>query len=100
MRPATDMKPGEILHLRNGYTVELESVKPVTCGVMLTFKASAPDRKEPKRMRPATDMKPGEILHLRNGYTVELESVKPVTCGVMLTFKASAPDRKENHNER
>ena len=28
MRPATDMKPGEILHLRNGYTVELESVKP------------------------------------------------------------------------
>lgn len=39
MRPATDMKPGEILHLRNGYTVELESV-------MLTFKASAPDRKE------------------------------------------------------
>ena len=46
MRPATDMKPGEILHLRNGYTVELESVKPVTCGVMLTFKASAPDRKE------------------------------------------------------
>lgn len=46
MRPATDMKPGETLHLRNGYTVELESVKPVTCGVMLTFKASAPDRKE------------------------------------------------------
>ena len=46
MRPATDMKPGEILHLRNGYTVELESVKPVTCGVMLTLKASAPDRKE------------------------------------------------------
>ena len=42
----TDMKPGEILHLRNGYTVELESVKPITCGVMLTFKASAPDRKE------------------------------------------------------
>lgn len=37
MRPATDMKPGEILHLRNGYTVELESVTPVTCGVMLTF---------------------------------------------------------------
>lgn len=46
MRPATDMKPGETLHLRNGYTVELESVKPVTCGVMLTFKASTPDRKE------------------------------------------------------
>lgn len=46
MKPATDMKPGEILHLRNGYTVELESVKPVTCGVMLTFKASTPERKE------------------------------------------------------
>lgn len=38
MRPATDMKPGETLHLRNGYTVKLESIKPVTCGVMLTFK--------------------------------------------------------------
>lgn len=39
MRPATetDMKPGETLHLRNGYTV-----KPVTCGIMLTFKATPP----------------------------------------------------------
>lgn len=53
MRPATDMKPGEILHLRNGYTVELESVKPVTCGVMLTFKASAPDRKRRRSKPPA-----------------------------------------------
>ena len=44
MRPATetDMKPGETLHLRNGYTVELESVKPVTCGIMLIFKATPP----------------------------------------------------------
>lgn len=46
MRPTTDMKPGETLHLRNGYTVKLESIKPVTCGVMLTFKTGAPDRKE------------------------------------------------------
>lgn len=46
MRPAINMKPGETLRLRNGYTVKLESIKPVTCGVMLTFKASAPNRKE------------------------------------------------------
>lgn len=42
MRPTTDMKPGETLHLRNGYTIKLESIKPVTCGVMLTFKATPP----------------------------------------------------------
>lgn len=44
MRAATDMKPGETLHLRNGYTVKLESIKPVTCGVMLTFKATPPKK--------------------------------------------------------
>ena len=38
MKHLTEMKPGETLHLRNGYTIKLESVKPVTCGVMLTFK--------------------------------------------------------------
>ena len=51
MKHLAEMKPGETLHLRNGYTVELESVKPVTCGVMLTFKASAPIRKEKQHER-------------------------------------------------
>lgn len=42
MRPATDMKPGETLHLRSGHTFELKSTEPVTCGIMLTFKVTPP----------------------------------------------------------
>lgn len=37
MKHLTEMKPGETLHLRSGRDLELESVTPVTCGVMLTF---------------------------------------------------------------
>ena len=39
-----EMKPGETLHLRSGRDLELESVTPVTCGVMLTFNVT--ERKE------------------------------------------------------
>lgn len=35
MKHLTEMKPGETLHLRSGRDLELESVTPVTCGVML-----------------------------------------------------------------
>lgn len=42
MKHLTEMKPGETLHLRSG--LELESVTPVTCGVMLTFNVT--ERKE------------------------------------------------------
>lgn len=43
MKHLTEMKPGETLHLRTAAT-ELESVTPVTCGVMLTFNVT--ERKE------------------------------------------------------
>lgn len=42
MKHLTEMKPGETLHLRSD--LELESVTPVTCGVMLTFNVT--ERKE------------------------------------------------------
>lgn len=45
-RHATEMKPGEVFHLRSGHTFELKSVEPVACGVMLTFEAGTPSRKE------------------------------------------------------
>ena len=44
MKHLTEMKPGETLHLRSGRDLELESVTPVTCGVMLTFNVT--ERKE------------------------------------------------------
>lgn len=46
MKHLTEMKPGETLHLRSGSgrDLELESVTPVTCGVMLTFNVT--ERKE------------------------------------------------------
>lgn len=43
MKHLTEMKPGETLHLRTP-RLELESVTPVTCGVMLTFNVT--ERKE------------------------------------------------------
>lgn len=49
MKHLTEMKPGETLHLRNGRDLELESVTPVTCGVMLTFNVT--ERKEPNNER-------------------------------------------------
>ena len=39
MKHLTEMKPGETLHLHSGRDLELESVTPVTCGVMLTCSA-------------------------------------------------------------
>ena len=44
MKHLAEMKPGETLHLRSGRDLELESVTPVTCGVMLTFNVT--ERKE------------------------------------------------------
>lgn len=44
MKHLTEMKPGETLHLRSGRDLELESVTPVTYGVMLTFNVT--ERKE------------------------------------------------------
>lgn len=44
MKHLTEMKPGETLHLRSGRDLELESVIPVNCGVMLTFNVT--ERKE------------------------------------------------------
>lgn len=44
MKHLTEMKPGEPLHLRSGRDLELESVTPVNCGVMLTFNVT--ERKE------------------------------------------------------
>lgn len=44
MKHLTEMKPGETLHLRSGRDLELESVIPVNCGVMLTFNVA--ERKE------------------------------------------------------
>lgn len=41
-RHISEMKPGEVLRLRSGHTVELERVEPVTCGIMLTFKTTPP----------------------------------------------------------
>lgn len=41
MKHLTEMKPGETLR---GRDLELESVTPVTCGVMLTFNVT--ERKE------------------------------------------------------
>lgn len=41
-RHISEMKPGEVLRLRSGHTVELKHVEPVTCGVMLTFKTTPP----------------------------------------------------------
>lgn len=46
MKQITDMKPGEAIHLHSGRILELERVEPVTCGIMLTFKANQPERKE------------------------------------------------------
>ena len=37
MKHLTEMKPGETLHLRSGRDLELESVAPVPCGVLLPF---------------------------------------------------------------
>ena len=45
-RHISEMKPGEVLRLRSGHTVELERAEPVTCGIMLTFKAKQAERKE------------------------------------------------------
>ena len=39
-RHASEMKPGEVLHLRSGHTFELEAVEPVPCGTMLIFKVT------------------------------------------------------------
>lgn len=45
MKKLIDMKPGEALHLSSGRSLQLESVTPVTNGVMLTFNL-VPARKE------------------------------------------------------
>lgn len=52
MKHLTEMKPGETLHLRSGRDLELESVTPVTCGVMLTFNVT--ERKEHNTMSDKT----------------------------------------------
>lgn len=44
MKHLTEMKPGETQHLRSGRDLELESVIPVNCGVMLAFNVT--ERKE------------------------------------------------------
>lgn len=51
MKHLTEMKPGETLHLRSGRDLELESVTPVTCGVMLTFNVTG--RKEAAENDPS-----------------------------------------------
>lgn len=55
MKHLTEMKPGETLHLRSGRDLELESVTPVTCGVMLTFNVT--ERKEHNNERYAAKIK-------------------------------------------
>lgn len=45
MKKLIDMKPGEALHLSSGRSLQLESVTPVTNGVMLTFNVTT-KRKE------------------------------------------------------
>lgn len=52
MKHLTEMKPGETLHLRSGRDLELESVTPVTCGVMLTFNVT--ERTGPSARSPTS----------------------------------------------
>ena len=44
MKDDNEMMRLDTLHLRSGRDLELESVTPVTCGVMLTFNVT--ERKE------------------------------------------------------
>lgn len=59
MKHLTEMKPGETLHLRSGRDLELESVTPVTCGVMLNLRRQQRPRHNQRRggeiLRQATD---------------------------------------------
>lgn len=74
MKHLTEMKPGETLHLRSGRDLELESVTPVTCGVMLTFNVT--ERKEHNNERYAKiitfilQSEPGTSLRAA-GWTLE-----------------------------
>ncbi len=74
MRHRTEMKPGETLHLRSGRDLELESVTPVTRGVMLTFNVT--ERKEAAKMIQANTVITGDSLTVLRG--MEADSVDMV----------------------